>query len=183
MTWVQWLRKWLGIGQQPFPPAKEATKMSETFDSRVLMEQVKAALTEMNWKYGEDPERPALLMGSSGRHGFYFCVLQLHPEQPLVLFYTHVQSRVPEEKRAAAAELLARLNYGMWLGNFEMDCSDGEIRYKTSLHLADGELTTEMLGTMIRANLSTIDRYLPAIMSVLWNDVAAEDAVGLVESV
>jgi hypothetical protein len=100
----------------------------------------------------------------------------------LVAFYAHVQRRVPDEKRPALTEYLTRANYGLWLGNFELDLRDGEIRYKTSLHLADGELTAEMLAALLRVNGDTLDRYLPGIMSMLWNDLSAEDALGLTEA-
>jgi hypothetical protein len=53
--------------------------------------------------------------------------LFLHPQYPLVAFYTHVQCRVPKEKRPVLIEYLTRANYGLWLGNFELDLRDGEI--------------------------------------------------------
>ena len=37
--------------------------------------------------------------------------------------------RGAEIKRQDIAEYLTRANYGMVMGNFEMDYSDGEIRY------------------------------------------------------
>ena len=71
---------------------------------------------------------------------------------------------------------------GLWLGNFELDFRDGEIRYKTSLHIGDGLLTVDMLSALLGANVATMDRYMPGIMSVLWNDVSPEDAIGLCET-
>ena len=69
---------------------------------------------------------------------------------PLML-YTIVQCRVPEEKRPTMSEFLTRANYGLRLGDLEMDFRDGEVRYKASLDIADGgELTTEMLDVLIR---------------------------------
>jgi len=119
--------------------------MCKPYDPRELLERVKVALVELQWKFGDDPERLTLLMGYGGRNGLYLRVLQVRPQHPLIAFYTHVQCRVPEPKRAALAEYLARANYGLWLGNFEMDLRDGEIRCETSLHLADGELINAMV--------------------------------------
>ena len=156
--------------------------MCKPFDPRDLLERVKNAMVEMQWRFGEDADRLALLMGYGGRHGCYYCVLQVHPEHPLITFYAHVQCRVPEEKRQVMAEFITQANYGLWMGNFELNLRGGEVRYKTNLHLADGELTTEMLTALLRVNGDTLDRYLPGIMSVLWNDVSAEDAIGLTEA-
>jgi hypothetical protein len=93
-----------------------------------------------------------------------------------------VQCKVPPEKRQAVAEFIARANHGILVGNLELDLSDGEIRYKSSIALADGELTPGMADTLVGVNVSTLDRYLPGIMSLLWNDVSAEDAVALAEA-
>ena len=97
-------------------------------------------------------------------------------------FYTYVQCRVPDEKRQALVEFVTRANQGLWVGNFELDYRDGTIRYKTNLQSADGELTTEMLDALLRCNGNTLDKYLPGVMSILWNDVSAEDAIGLIEA-
>jgi len=183
MKWFRSILRWLGRDDDRKETCrKEDTVVCKTYDPRELLERVKGALTELQWKFGDDAERLMLLTAYGSRNGLYFCVLQVHPQHPLIAFYTHVQCRVPELKRAALAEYLTRANYGLWMGNFEMDLRDGEIRYKTSLHLADGELTTEMLAALLRVNGDTLDRYLPGIMSMLWNDISAEDALGLTEA-
>lgn len=156
--------------------------MSEEYDPQELMGRVRAALAEMEWRFGEDTERLVFTLGYGGKNGIYYCLLQCHARLRTLAFYAHVQCRVPEEKRAAVAEFVTRANYGMWIGNFEFDLRDGEVRYKTSIDLVDGELTTGMLNGVMRTNLSTLDRYLPGLMSVLWNDVAPQDAVGMIEA-
>ena len=74
-----------------------------------------------------------------------------------------------------------RINYGLTIGTFEMDFSDGEIRYRTGVDVTGGELAPEMLGSLIAATVGTVDRYHPAIMSFLWNDMTPEDAVAMIE--
>ena len=155
--------------------------MCQEYDPQVLFDAVVAALEERDWKFGQAKDRPVLFAASRGQHGIYPCLFQVMPDRPWVVFYAHVQCRVPEVKRAAMAELLTRANYGLGLGNFELDFSDGEVRFKTSMDVADGQLTTGMVMSLVGASLSMVDRYLPAIMSVLWNDVAPEDAIGMVE--
>ena len=49
------------------------------------------------------------------------------------LVYTTALLAVPEEKRSAVCEFITRANYGLPSGNFEMDCNDGELRYKVYL--------------------------------------------------
>jgi hypothetical protein len=156
--------------------------MEREYDPQALFASAKEGLVGMEWRFGEDVERLTFTMGYGGKNGILHCLLHVQPDQPLVLFYSHVQCRAGEEKRPVMAEFLARANYGLWLGNFELDFRDGEIRYKTSLDVADGELTGGMLNSAVRRNCSTMDRYLPGIMSVLWNDVSPADAIGRIES-
>ncbi len=61
------------------------------------------------------------------------------------------------------AQLLTRINYGLIIGNFEMDFSDGEVRYKTSADLRDVELIDGVFGRLVFANVRSMDRYTPAI--------------------
>ena len=89
--------------------------------------------------------------------------------------------RVAEEQRQIVAELLARINYGLNIGNFELDMTDGEIRYKTSIDVEGGELTRRMVETLIAVNISTTDRYFAAFTDVLYSGVAPLEAVGRVE--
>jgi hypothetical protein len=177
-----WLRMLLGYGIGPQGAVRKESKMTEQYNPQDILERIKSLLPEMGWRFAEDPAQPILLMCGGGKHGSYFCVLHVLPEHPLIHFASYVQCRVPEEKRAAIAEFLTRANAGLWLGNFELDFSDGEIRYKTSLHIGDGLLTADMLSAVLGANLGTIDRFLPGIMSVFWNDVSPEDAMGLCQT-
>jgi hypothetical protein len=180
--WTLWLLRWFRKQADRSNSGRKEVTMDRQYDPQALMARVKEVLAEMQWRFGEDAERLTLSMAYGGKHGILYCILQVHAEQSLILFYAHVQCRVPEEKRLAMAEFVTRANCGLWLGNFELDFRDGEIRYKTSLDVADGELTGAMLASLIHRNCGTVDRYLPGIMSVLWNDVSPEDAIGLAEA-
>jgi len=177
-----WLRQLFGLLSGPDGSVRKEGSMSEQYNPQDILEQVKRLLPEMDWHFAEDPTRPCLLMGYGGKNGIYVCELKTHTEYPQIIFHSYVQCRVPEEKRVVMAEFLTRANSRLSLGNFELDFSDGVIRYKTSLHIGDGLLTTDMLAAMLGANVGTSDRYLPGIMSVLWNDVSPEDAIGLCEA-
>jgi hypothetical protein len=39
-----------------------------------------------------------------------------------------------------------------------------------------------MVESVISATVGTVDRYYPAIMSFLWSDMDAEDAVAMIEA-
>ena len=80
------------------------------------------------------------------------------------------------------AEFITRANYGMIVGNFELDFSDGEVRYKTSVDVEGSEVTHALVKGLVYANVLTMDRYLKGIMAVAFGGVDAESAVASVEN-
>ncbi len=68
------------------------------------------------------------------------------------------------------------------MGNFELDFSDGEIRYKTSIDVGNDKLTHELIKQVVYTNVMTMDKYHPAIISVIYSEVSPEDAIKEVES-
>ena len=107
-------------------------------------------------------------------------VLETSEAQEEFFVYVYWPTRVPPDRCGAVAELMARINYGMRLGNFELDMRDGEIRYKVSVDVEGAQLVPQMIENMVRAALSTADRYAPAIMSCSYGDKNALDALRVV---
>jgi hypothetical protein len=88
---------------------------------------------------------------------------------------------VPADKRQVVADYLTRANYGLLIGNFEMDMSDGEVRYKTSIKFGRYDLETEVIGHMISMTCAMMDCYYPGMISVIYGDVAPEEAIQQIE--
>ncbi|MEL7052307.1 MAG: YbjN domain-containing protein [Cyanobacteria bacterium J06588_5] len=65
------------------------------------------------------------------------------------------------------AQFITRANYGLILGNFELDYTDGEIRYKTSLDVESDRLTPALTKNLISTNVTTMDQYLPGLLAFL----------------
>lgn len=99
-------------------------------------------------------------------------VLQIFIEYPVM---------VKEPFRAIAAEFITRANYGLVVGNFEMDWKDGEIRYHVSHVMPEGKLEDGMIRRLFGTALGTADRYYPALMQVLFAGSTPEDAVYIAE--
>jgi hypothetical protein len=155
--------------------------MSDDYNASELLQRVKQGLEEMDQSFAEESDSPCLRMMLNDSNGFFPCMLLVWPDYPIIGVYTQLQCRVPEEKRLEMADFLNRVNSNGWHGNFEMDAESGNLRYRTSLNLADGVLTTHMLAALLYGNASAMNRFLPGIMSLIWNDVAAEDAIGFCE--
>ena len=75
------------------------------------------------------------------------------------------------------AEFLTRANHGLYIGNFELDLEDGSVRFKTSLELADVELTAGLFDRLLTVNLRETTRHLRAIAAVADGTLSAKDAM------
>ena len=149
--------------------------MGQIFDTTVEF------FTDDEWPFSQLEEQTILRTGFRGDSGEWTCYAQAQEEQERFIFYSVCPIKVPEEKRSAMAEFLTRANYGMIIGNFEMDFSDGEIRYKTSIDVEDDRLNAALLQNLVYANVSTMDRYLPGIMGLTYGDVSPAQAIAQVE--
>jgi hypothetical protein len=92
------------------------------------------------------------------------------------IFYPVSPENAPEELRAAVAEYLTRVHFGLVVGSFEMDWGDGEVRFKSSLDLRGERLTPALLEGVVQANLAAINRYLPNLLAVARGEMEAAEA-------
>lgn len=96
--------------------------------------------------------------------------------------YTYFPMDIPENKRELVSEFLTRANYGLKTGNFEMDLSDGEVRYKVHTTWDDGVIPSlAMTERYVDMGFMMMNRYGGAIMKVVYADMSPEDAVALAE--
>jgi hypothetical protein len=143
----------------------------------LLFDAMRRFFEEEDWKFAEVEGQSALRLGCTGENGEWTCYAQIKEEPRRFLFYSALAAKVPENKRAAAAEFITRANYGMVLGNFEMDYADGEVRYKTSAYLEEVTPTRDFFHTLVYTNLLVVDKYLPGMMSVIYAGMSAEQAI------
>ena len=135
-------------------------------------------LTDDGWKYTileEDQDLLALTLSFKGRSGSWQCFAIVDEEKHWLRFYSILPVHVPEDKRSDIIDFMTRANYGLMLGNYEMDLNDGEVRFKTSIDAEGGELTKPMIDNLLRSNLISMDRYFPGLMAVLYSDRSPAD--------
>lgn len=133
------------------------------------------------WNFNWMDGMPVLSMAFSGKNGKWMCYAQAREEQEQFVFYSVCPVNVPPNRIEAAAEFITRANYGMIIGNFELDYADGEIRYKTSIDVEGDSLTAPLVRSMVYANVLLMDRYLPGILSVVYGDVDPVDEILKIE--
>ncbi len=90
----------------------------------------------------------------------YKCVFDLKEEEKILVCYSIIQDfYVPENQHDDFAIFITRINYGLMIGNFEMDFNDGEIRYKTSIDFEGTDLNEPLIDNLFNANLSVVENF------------------------
>jgi len=138
-------------------------------------------LEEDEWHPQQMEDKPVYRVGFSGQNGQTVCFAQIRQDLEQLLFYVLAPVKVPEELRHAAAEFVTRANYGLRIGNFELDFNDGEVRYKSSLDFEGTELTAELVRNAIYPAVQTMDHYLPGLMALIYGGKSPAEAVAEIE--
>ena len=139
-------------------------------------------LQEDGWFPQRVDEQLIYRVGFSGNNGQQVCYARIIPELQQLIFYAVAPVKVPEALRPTMAEFITRANYGLRIGNFEMDYADGELRYKSSLDFEQVTLIPALLRNTLYPAVQTLDRYLPGVMQVLYAGIAPESAIAAVET-
>lgn len=121
--------------------------------------------------------REYLRAGWKGRNTRLDLVLDSREESDLTMCFVYLPVQVPEDRRAAVAELICRLNYRFHVGHLDLDFNDGEVRFRQSIDMEGGELTETMISNMIYTALGTCDDYFAVIMSVAFGGKNAMEAL------
>ncbi len=146
-----------------------------------LLDVVEEYLIEIGWKFEKDDDSDVIKTGVNAKNASFRLIIYSLEEKDLLTIYVAQDNNVPENKRILLAEFIARANYGLNLGNFDIDMEDGELGYKVSADLEGGTLSTDMVGNMVGAGVSTMDQYYPGLMAVLFSNATPEEAIIQIE--
>ncbi len=147
-----------------------------------IYEAVKTFFVEDDWKFYEMEDAPVLMMTFSGKNGRWTCYAQAREAQEQFVFYSVCPINAPSEKIPQVVEFITRANYGMIIGNFELDYNDGEIRYKTSIDVESTDFPPQLVKQVVYANVVVLDRYLSGLMRVIYADANPADEIAKIES-
>lgn len=136
---------------------------------------------EEDWE-AEKLEGDSLVRAAfEGENGQWGCFVQVNEEEGQCVFYSIAPIEVPESKRPAMAEFIARANYTILLGNFDLDFDDGEVRYRTGIDVVEDHLTLPLFRSVVIDNLAMMDQYLPSLKAVLETDQSPAELIAKLE--
>lgn len=141
-----------------------------------IMTTIIAFCEQDDWPHTVVEDPPMVRTGFSGDNGEFTCYLIAREEQFQVGCYSMCAGKAPPDKRREMAEFIAWANYGLPVGNLEMDMTDGEVRFRTSIDVEGDELSVALVRNLVHANVTLMDRFWPGLMAVLYTDTSARDA-------
>ncbi len=146
-----------------------------------IQEGIEAFFKQDDWAYSPGRMGGTLLTGFKGEAGRWTCLAYAAETQQQFMFYSISPVNAPMELIGAVGEFVHRANYGLHIGNFELDVNDGEIRFKTSVDVEGSELPFELARNVVYANVMQMDRYLPGLLAIIHGGMNAADAIAKVE--
>ena len=146
-----------------------------------IFNQVKAFFDQDGWPYEQLEDQAILRLEYEGENGKWRCYAHVIEERQRFVFLSSLANYVPKLMKLEASEYLTRANFGMEVGNFEMDFSDGTVRYRTSVDVEGGELTPVMIKNLVYVNIAVMDQYLPGLRKVVKDGMEPEKAIEEVE--
>lgn len=154
--------------------------MNDKHYSITIADAINTFLEEDDWRFSFDEKLgifkfPLNLKGKMKKINYIIDV-----ERNEYIVYTISPLGADEDDEtimANMAEFICRANYGLRMGNFELDFNDGEIRFK--VHVPCNEIipTTEMIQKSIYCPAKMFERYSSGILSVLFNHTSGKEAV------
>ena len=156
--------------------------MEHNDTAKMMAEAVNSFFQAEEWTVNQSEDGATWATGFEGENGQWPCYAEINPEKFQFIFYSICPVTAPDDKKALMAEFLTRANYGLIMGNFEMDFSDGEVRYKTSIDVENDRLSLELVRNTVYANLSLMDTYLPGILKLIYSDATPVDVIDEIET-
>ncbi len=153
----------------------------ETCSTPSIFQAMVNFFKEYNLYFQEIEENQILALGFEGKNGKYKSLAIAREEEHQMIFYTISPLNATKSKLQVIAEFITKANHGIVMGNFELDFSDGEIRYKTSIDVEGEKLTSNLIKQLVFTNVAMMDKYLPGIRSIIEDNESPDEAISQVE--
>ena len=135
------------------------------------------------WEWQEVDDPPALVSELTGPLGTSVLLVQIVEESRLLVFYAILPVTVPEDRRPAAAEYVARVNPGLSIGSLELDFDDGEVRTRIALVVGETPPDDVLVERLIRVAGRLVELFQPGLETVIAGTAPAAAAAAAAEVV
>ena len=136
-----------------------------------LVDRVVRVLRAKEWLVEADESPGGLRLAPSDGEAPWPVVARVGPDDAQVAVYSLWPAEVPAERRDAVVELVTAANLDRTIGSFEIDASDGDLRFRTSIDLGSALLDDDQLAALVAPlvhhNLTAMDEWWDALTAVV----------------
>ncbi|MDO5786012.1 MAG: hypothetical protein Q4P20_13235 [Eubacteriales bacterium] len=154
--------------------------MKERTYSMGIANAVTDFLTEDGWHFSFDEDHGIFRFDLSlkGKLKKVNYIVDIKDDEYLVYVISPIGADENDQKMMAnMAEFICRANYGLKMGNFEVDFDDGEIRFKVHVLCKGITPTAAMIKRSLYCPATMFDHYGSGIGDIIFNDVSGKTAV------
>lgn len=119
------------------------------------------------------------VVGRSGPLPLYLSVLE---ESEEIIVHSVAPFLATALDYGRTTEFLARVNHGLSQGTFELSFASGQLRFRTSIYVDQLQLSARLLQKVVMSNALLMDKYLPALASVVLDGESPAQAIARMES-
>ena len=154
----------------------EITADIQTNSSKAF-EILRKVLTEIEWNSDPDDASGSFYVDFGPPHlPVSGAIAAISQETNRFLFYVNIGALSPPQRRDEVVHFIALVNWGLSVGNFEMDYGEGFVRFKASVDFTNTELSEALIRNTILAAMSAIEVYVEPLMDVLGRNKSAQEA-------
>ncbi len=146
-------------------------------NSKEAFETLRKVLTQIDWASDPDEENASFYIDFGSPHtpvSDAIAAIAIEPEQ--FLFYVNIGPMASTERRDEVARFISRVNWGLSIGNFEMDHEDGFVRFRSSIAFSNAVLTEALIRNAILAAMEMVEIYADPVVDVLGRGKSAQEA-------
>jgi hypothetical protein len=147
-----------------------------------LMDVVLQFLQEDRWHYQKVENKPAVRTGFRGERGTWVCYIMVDEAERRVLIHALMGMNFPRQFYSQINEYITRVNYRLPVGNFEMNLDTGDVRFRTSVEVPDGQISSGQVRALAYTNVRAMDYYFPGVVAVVHSGLSPEAALARVDA-
>lgn len=161
--------------------ARRCERMIHMAYSEKLASQTAAYLKSQNWQYEFNEADGIFRFGMNLDSRVHSCRVTILVEEHSFTAYAICPIRVDAEHLPAVANYLTRANFGMKLGNFELDYRDGEIRFKSSLFCGGAVPPLDVMERVVDVSFMMLQAYGDGLLNVIFAEADPAQEIAKIE--
>lgn len=146
-----------------------------------LFNQLIQYLVRERWGFSRFPDEPELTIDFQGDNLRWNCFAKAIEEDGFLLFYSIYPYQIFPQQINRVETFISLANFNMINGNFELDRSQRQFRYKTSHWTGSYALPYEAFQHLVFGNVSLADVYFDALEKMLNDNLSPEEALAKIK--